>query len=203
MRESVQDYYGKVLQTSSDLKSDACCEISAPSKAISQALCDIHPAVAARYYGCGLVAPEGIKGAKILDLGCGSGRDAFLLARLAGEKGAVTGVDMTPEQLAVARKYEGWHADKYGYDAPNTRFIEGFIEDLGALDLPEASFDWVISNCVINLSTDKPAVFRGARRLLKPGGAMYFADVYADKPVPESLKNDPVLYGECLSGALS
>lgn len=203
MREIVQDYYGNVLQSSGDLKSDACCDLAAPSDTVRDALADIHPEIANRYYGCGLVAPENIEGARILDLGCGTGRDAFLLARLAGETGEVVGVDMTPAQLAFAREYEDWHAERYGYAKPNTRFLEAYIEELDALDLEPGSFDLVISNCVINLSTDKPAVFQGARRLLKPGGSMYFADVYAERPVPEALRTDPVLYGECLAGALS
>lgn len=203
MRESVRDYYGNVLQSSADLKSDACCDLAAPSDAVKAALAEIHPEVANRYYGCGLVAPEDVAGTRILDLGCGTGRDVYLLSRLAGETGEVVGVDMTAEQLAIAREYEGWYAERYGYAAPNTRFLDGYIESLEALALEPESFDLVVSNCVINLSTDKPAVFEGVRRLLKSSGRMYFADVYAERPVPEALRSDPVLYGECLAGALS
>ena len=203
MRESVRDYYGGVLETNADLKSDACCEISSPSDAVAAALSNIHPEVSEKYYGCGLVAPEDIRGARVLDLGCGTGRDAFLLAQLVGEDGDVVGVDMTDEQLAVARKHEGWHAERFGFEKPNTRFVKGYIEELDQLGLEPASFDLVVSNCVINLSIDKPGVFAGVASLLKPGGVMHFADVYAQSPVPEALRTDPILYGECLAGALS
>lgn len=201
MRDSVKAYYGDTLQSTADLKSDACCEIAAPSPAVQTALTNIHPEVSARYYGCGLVAPEAIAGARVLDLGCGTGRDVYLLAQLAGADGEVVGVDMTENQLAVAREHQAWHAERFGY--ANTRFLTGYIEDLGGLGLKPESFDLVVSNCVVNLSEDKPAVFEGVRKLLKPGGVMHFADVYARRPVPEALKSDPVLYGECLAGALA
>jgi SAM-dependent methyltransferase len=82
------------------------------------------------------------------------------------------------------------------------RFLKGYIEELDKLDLEDSYFDIIISNCVINLSTDKPKVLRDVKRLLKPGGEFYFSDVYADRRVPDNLRNDPVLYGECLAGAL-
>ena len=201
MREDVKAYYGDTLQSSEDLKSDACCEISAPSPAVQAALANIHPEVANRYYGCGLVAPEDIQGARVLDLGCGTGRDVYLLAQLVGAEGEIVGVDMTDNQLAIAREYQDWHAERFGF--ANTRFVKGYIEELDQLGLEPHSFDLVVSNCVINLAMDKPAVFRGVRSLLKPGGVMHFADVYAERPVPETLRNDPILYGECLAGALS
>lgn len=203
MREQVRDYYGDVLQSSGDLKSDACCEISAPDPHIRDALTNIHPEVANKYYGCGLIAPEGITGKRVLDLGCGTGRDVFLLAQLVGETGEVVGVDMTDNQLSVALEHEAWHAGRFGYAKPNTRFLKGYIEALDQLDLEPGSFDLIISNCVINLSTDKPAVFAGVRHLLKPDGVMHFADVYAERAVPKDLRTDPVLYGECLAGALA
>lgn len=200
--DTVRDYYGKVLGSSADLKTDACCTPEAMPAHVRSALADIHPEVQARYYGCGLVIPERLAGLRVLDLGCGSGRDVFLLAKLVGEAGEVVGVDMTPEQLAVAREHEAWHAARFGYAAPNTRFVEGYIEKLGELDLAPGSFDLVVSNCVINLSSDKGAVLRGVFDLLKPGGELYFSDVYADRRVPDAVRNDPVLYGECLGGAL-
>ena len=203
MRDAVKTYYGQTLTSSADLKSDACCEISAPEPAVAAALANIHPEVSARYYGCGLVAPDGLEGKTVLDLGCGAGRDVFLLAQLTGPTGRVIGVDMTDEQLAVARAHEAWHAARFGFSRPNTRFVKGYIEELGALELAPGSVDVVVSNCVINLAIDKPAVFAGVRRLLKEDGVMHFADVYAEAPVPEALRADPVLYGECLAGALS
>jgi len=198
----VKDYYGKTLQTSADLKTEACCTPDAMPGYVKRLLANVHDEVQAKYYGCGLVAPLALEGARVLDLGSGSGRDAYALAQLVGAKGEVVGIDMTAEQLAVAREHTGWHAKRFGYEKSNVRFLEGYIEKLGGLGLAPASFDVVVSNCVINLSTDKRAVLKGAYDLLKPGGEMYFADVYADRRLPEAVRADPVLYGECLGGAL-
>jgi SAM-dependent methyltransferase len=200
--ENSQDYYGKVLAGSEDLKTDACCTAEAPPPEIMTALRNVHEDVRARYYGCGLVAPQAIEGAHVLDLGSGSGQDAYILAQFVGENGSITGVDATPEQLAVAREHEEWHRERFGYAKSNVRFIEGDIERLGELDLAENSFDVIVSNCVINLVADKAAVFAAAHKLLKPGGELYFSDVYAERRVPPALMDDPVLHGECLSGAL-
>jgi len=198
----VQDYYGKVLQGSSDLKTNACCTAGDMPDALKKALSNIHEDVLTRYYGCGLIAPDVLEGTRILDLGCGAGRDVYALAQMVGEAGFVVGVDMTEEQLAVARAHQGYHAKAFGYAASNVAFHEGYIEKLDDLPLDAGSFDIIVSNCVLNLAMDKPAVLREAYRLLKPGGEMYFSDVYADRRVPEALRADPVLYGECLSGAL-
>ncbi len=122
---------------------------------IRAAMSNIHEQVAAKYYGCGLVAPEELKGMRILDLGSGSGRDCYLLAQLVGEAGYVLGVDMTDAQLAVANEHLEWHRDRFGYARSNVEFRKGYIEKLDELDLEDDSFDIVISNCVINLSTDK------------------------------------------------
>ena len=200
--ETVKDYYGKTLQSSSDLKTEACCTPDDMPDYVRELLANIHPQVLSKYYGCGLVTPLALEGTRILDLGCGSGRDVYALAQLVGEKGEVVGVDMTPEQLEVARRHVAWHSEKFGFAADNVRFLEGYIEKLGALDLEPASFDVIVSNCVINLSTDKRAVFEGARKLLKPGGEFYFSDVYADRRLADGLRSDPVIYGECLGGAL-
>lgn len=198
--ENSQNYYGKVLAQSDDLRTDACCTFEMPSPDIRAALANVHEDVKARYYGCGLVTPQALTGCKVLDLGSGSGQDAYLLAQLVGPDGSVTGVDATPEQLAVAREYLEWHAQRFGY--ANVDFVEGDIEKLDQLGLEPGSFDVIVSNCVINLVADKDAVFRTAHRLLKPGGELYFSDVYADRRVPSHLLEDPVLHGECLSGAL-
>ncbi|MEO0357464.1 MAG: methyltransferase domain-containing protein [Pseudomonadota bacterium] len=200
--ENVQDYYGKVLQSSADLQTNACCEPEEMPIWLKQVLSDVHDEVLMRYYGCGLIAPEALKGARVLDLGCGAGRDVYALSRMVGEDGYVVGVDMTDEQLAIARDYQDYHREKYGFAKSNVEFHKGFIEELDQLPLDPGSFDVIVSNCVVNLATDKEAVLRGAYHLLKPGGEMYFSDVYADRRVPESMAKDEVLYGECLSGAL-
>lgn len=200
--DSVKLYYGKVLQTSADLKTSACCTADAMPAHLRPLAASIHSEVASKYYGCGLVCPTEMKGLRVLDLGAGSGRDAYMLAQLVGETGEVVGVDMTDEQLAVARRHVDWHAREFGYAKPNTQFLHGYIERLGELDLEPGSFDVIVSNCVINLSIDKPAVLKGAFDLLKPGGELYFSDVYADRRIPAELVRDPELYGECLSGAL-
>jgi arsenite methyltransferase len=202
MKDSVKDYYGKVLTSSADLQTNACCTDTDMPDYLKQAMSNIHVEVAARYYGCGLIAPQELTGTRILDLGSGSGRDCYLLAQLVGAGGSVVGVDMTEEQLAVAESHLEWHRERFGYTRSNVEFKLGHIEHLDQLGLEDNSFDVIVSNCVINLSPDKPAVLKEAFRLLKPGGELYFSDVYSDRRVPKDLLDDPLLYGECLSGAL-
>lgn len=202
MHEEVQAYYGKTLQGSQDLQTNACCTDTSLPAYLKPILSNIHDEVTTRYYGCGLIAPAALEGMRILDLGCGAGRDVYALSALVGESGSVVGVDMTDEQLAVANRHRDFHAQRFGYRESNVTFLKGYIEKLDQLDLPDNSFDIIVSNCVINLSPDKAAVLQQAHRLLKPGGELYFSDVYADKRVPAELVDDPLLYGECLSGAL-
>jgi arsenite methyltransferase len=200
--ESVQNYYGEVLQGSSDLQTNACCTPDEMPDHLKKILSQVHDEVLTRYYGCGLIAPLDLTGMRILDLGCGAGRDVYALSAMVGETGRVVGVDMTPAQLDVAKAHQDFHAKAFGHSASNVEFHHGFIEKLDELDLEPASFDIIVSNCVVNLATDKGAVLRGAHHLLKPGGEMYFSDVYADRRVPKTMAEDEVLYGECLSGAL-
>ncbi len=202
MREFVQKYYGEVLEQTEDLKTNACCTLDESPGHVTATLEEIHEEVRGRYFGCGLVLPEALEGCRILDLGCGSGRDCYLLSKLVGPAGEVVGVDMTEGQLAVAERYRDYHSERFGYARSNVRFHLGFIEKLDELPLAPESFDIVVSNCVINLSEDKAAVLAGAYRALKTGGELYFADVYADRRVPAEVTSDPVLYGECLGGAL-
>ena len=200
--EVVKEYYGKTLKSSEDLKTSACCDGGDVPLHLQEALANVHPEVTAKYYGCGITVPAALAGKRVLDLGSGSGRDAYLIAQLVGPAGEVVGVDMTDEQLATARDHADWHMRRFGYAQPNVGFRKGYIEKLGDLELEPQSFDVVVSNCVINLSIDKPAVLRGAYDLLKPGGELYFADVYCDRRLPDHVRADPLLYGECLGGAL-
>jgi len=196
----VRDYYGKVLQASSDLKTNACCAVGAPSARIAEAMQNVHPDVLARFYGCGYPIPEAVEGCTVVDLGCGTGRDVFLLAQLVGEQGRVHGVDMTEEQLTVARETLDWHRERFGFAEGNVELHQGFIEDLSFLATD--SVDIVVSNCVVNLSPRKDLVLAEVFRVLKPGGSFYFSDVFCDRRLSSDVANDPVLHSECLGGAM-
>lgn len=192
-----------MLSTSKDLKTSACTAAGAPPPALRAVLRKVPAPVTEKFYGCGAPLPMGIDGLRVLDLGSGSGRDCYAAAALVGERGSVVGVDMTDEQLSVARE----HADPYckqvlGYSKPNMRFVRGYMEDLESAGIEDDSVDLVISNCVVNLSPDKGAVLREAFRVLASGGEFYFSDFYADRRVPEAAQKDPVLWGECVSGAM-
>jgi arsenite methyltransferase len=199
---AIKNYYGEVLSSSSDLKTSACCPTEAMPLYLRPLVMEIHEEIRDRFYGCGSPIPHALQGCTVLDLGCGTGRDVYLLSRLVGETGRVIGVDMTTEQLAVARKHQAWHADRFGYAQSNVEFHEGFIEDLASIGIADNSVDVVVSNCVLNLSPEKARVFKEIFRVLKPGGELYFSDVFADRRIPASLRHDPVLLGECLSGAM-
>ena len=121
---------------------------------------------------------------------------------MVGPEGLVIGIDMTDEQLAVARKHVTYHTNKFNLEKPNVDFRKGWIEDLSTANLEDDSVDVIISNCVVNLSPDKESVFREIFRVLKPGGELYLSDVFSGRRVPKPLTTDPVLLGECLGGAL-
>eukprot|EP00897_Mesotaenium_endlicherianum_P003461 jgi/Mesen1/3142/ME000184S02203 len=163
---------------------------------------NIHPVILEKFYGCGSPIPPLLEGRTVLDLGCGTGRDVYVAAQLVGGSGSVIGIDMTDEQLAVAREHEEWHAHKFGFSKSNVSLRKGFLEDLKSADVADETVDVVISNCVINLVPDKEVVLQEVARVLKPGGELFFSDVYADRRVPPHLQKDKVLFGECLSGAL-
>jgi ubiquinone/menaquinone biosynthesis C-methylase UbiE len=145
--------------------------------------------------GCGNPAAlAGLKkGETVLDLGSGAGIDCFLAAAKVGPSGRVIGVDMTPEMLDRARE----NARKNGYG--NVEFRLGEIENLPAAD---NSVDVIISNCVINLSTDKSRVFREAYRVLRPGGRMMVSDLALKKPLPKAIRDSVEAYVACIAGAL-
>lgn len=153
------------------------------------------PEAAAMSLGCG--NPQAIanlrSGEVVVDLGSGAGFDCFLAARAVGPEGRAIGVDMTPEMIARARAT----ASSRGF--PNVEFRLGEIEHLPVAD---ASVDVVISNCVVNLSPDKAAVYGEAFRVLKPGGRIAIADTVATAPVPEDASRDMELWSACASGSL-
>ena len=200
--EAVRNYYGRVLSSTKDLQTSACCtaEKLPPHLAAIEAL--VADEVKDKFYGCGSPLPPALEGATVLDLGCGSGRDTFILSKLVGERGQVIGVDMTPEQLGVAERHLEHHRRAFGYARGNVRLAAGYIEDLAGAGIASGSIDLVVSNCVVNLSPDKRRVFGEIWRVLKPGGEVYFSDVFAGRRVPAPLREDPVLLGECLGGAL-
>jgi len=198
----VRDYYGARLVGTADLKTGACCSPAPLSPRLRSILDAIHPEVVSRFYGCGSPMPDDIEGLTVLDLGCGTGRDVFMVSALVGEGGRSIGVDMTPEQLAVGRAHQAEQARVFGHRASNVGFIEGRFEDLASLGIADGSIDVVISNCALNLSPDKAKVFAEIYRVLKPGGELLFSDVFASRRLPANVASDPLLVGECLGGAL-
>lgn len=197
---AIQQYYGEILTSQRDLKTGACCSPEAMPTYLRDWLREIPREVTDRFYGCGSPIPAAAAGATVVDLGCGTGRDAFLVSRLVGPAGRVIGIDMTPQQLAVAERGAAEHRRTTGLD--NIDFRLGPIEDLAAAGIADGSVDVVVSNCVLNLADDKARVLAEVFRALKPGGELFFSDVFADRRIPEALLQDPVLRGECLSGAL-
>lgn len=198
----VKKYYGKELHSSSDLKTGACCTSDSLPPYLKEIYHEIDTEVTSKYYGCGSPIPEALSGTTVLDLGSGTGQDVFMVAKLVGSHGMTIGVDMTEEQIDVAKKHQDSQMKKFDLDPNLVEFKLGTIEDLKAIGIKDNAVDIVISNCVLNLSHDKEKVFQEILRVLKPGGELYFSDIYSDRRVSSKLQEDPVLYGECLSGAL-
>ena len=146
--------------------------------------------------GCGnpTAVAELHDGETVLDLGSGGGIDVILSARRVGSAGKAYGLDMTDEMLELAR------ANQTAAGVENVEFLKGNIE---AVPLPGSSIDVIISNCVINLSADKPAVFREAARVLKPGGRFAVTDVVADPDMDEATRRDMEQWTGCIAGALT
>ena len=146
--------------------------------------------------GCGnpTAVAELREGETVLDLGSGGGIDVLLSARRVGPTGKAYGLDMTDEMLELAR------ANAAAAGATNVEFLRGLIEDV---PLPDASVDVVISNCVINLSTDKPAVIREIARVLRPGGRVGVSDVVADDDLTPEDRAERGSFVGCIAGALS
>ena len=207
VRRSVRDSYEKVAEASDSGsccgEASSCCGVSEEvqinaliSSRLGYSQQDVEAVPAGADMGLGCGNPRAIAalqpGEVVLDLGSGGGFDAFLAAREVGEQGHVIGVDMTPAMLSKARA----NAARGGY--PNVEFRLGEIENLPVAD---NSVDVIISNCVINLSPDKPRVFREAWRALKPGGRLAVSDVVASVELPETMRDDPYLHSACVAGA--
>lgn len=196
IREDVQKRYGDIAS-----RQGASCCGSSPAASIGKQIGydeeDLGSVPEGSNLGLGCGNPVAIAairdGDTVLDLGSGAGFDCFLAAKKVGEKGRVIGVDMTAEMLAKARA----NAEKGGYT--NVEFREGHIE---SLPVEDNSVDIVISNCVINLSPDKDAVFREIHRVLRPGGRFFVSDIVLLRPLPEAVRNSEAMYSSCVSGAL-
>jgi ubiquinone/menaquinone biosynthesis C-methylase UbiE len=197
LKDTIRDKYGAIA---SGVTSTGCCGGSCGDP-ITSNLYDatdtaVLPAEAVNAsLGCG--NPTALidlqPGQTVLDLGSGGGIDVLLSARRVGAAGKVYGLDMTDEMLALAR------ANQARAGVMNVEFLKGEIE---AIPLPDASVDVVISNCVINLSTDKDRVLREAFRVLRPGGQFAVSDVVVRKPVPEAVRRNVELWVGCVAGAL-
>jgi len=192
-RAKVREFYGEAAEES---KADLCC----PTKYDDAVVDHIPQDVLDRFYGCGSpMAAAGIQpGDAVVDLGSGAGIDVFIAARLVGPEGLAIGVDMTDEMLAVAAENRPRVAEALGYDVVD--FRKGFLEEI---PVKTGTADLITSNCVINLSPDKPRVFEEMWRILKDHGRIVVSDIVSEREVPPHLKVNPRLWGECLVGALT
>lgn len=196
MRSIVQSAYGAIAEQANGgaCCGSGCCQTPA-------AVIDDHPVPGSELgLSCGnpVAFTELREGDVVLDLGSGAGKDVFLAARIVGESGRAIGVDMTPQMLELARRNAEQFAADYGLR--NVEFREGYIE---ALPLDDASVDVVISNCVVNLSPDKPQVFREAFRALRAGGRLIVSDIVLNRQLPQAVLDSSAAYAACISGALS
>ena len=172
------------------------------------ALLEVIPsAIVERDYGCGDPTRWVRSGDRVLDLGSGSGKNAFICSQIVGSEGFVVGVDRNADMLQLSRDAVPVVAKAIGYS--NVRFVEGAIEALdaptaaGELLVPDASVDVVLSNCVLNLvnPSARQRLLANIRRVLAPGGRVAISDIVCDRPVPERLQQDPELWSGCISGA--
>jgi len=192
-RIMVQEFYGNAAQKP---QKELCCPITFDPKEIKH----IPQAVIERFYGCGspVLAADVQSGETFLDLGSGAGIDCYIAAKKVGPNGKVIGVDMTENMLQVARENLPIVSKNLGYNV--VEFREGFLE---AIPVEEKAVDIITSNCVINLSPDKKAVFHSMWKCLKDGGRIVISDIISGTEVPVHMRLNPILWGECLSGALT
>ena len=196
IHEAVRERYAAAAKTAES----GCCAVDSDSygpelySALERA--ELPNAAVLASLGCGnpLAVAELKPGERVLDLGSGGGIDVLLSAKRVGPTGRAIGIDMTDEMLALAQR----NAAEAG--ATNVEFVRGTIEDI---PLPAESVDVVISNCVINLAADKPAVFREIARVLKPGGRMGITDIVAQDHLSPAERAERGSYVGCIAGALS
>ena len=197
VRELVKDGYAGIARNTGSCCGDAVANAATIARRIGYTEADVQaiPAGANLGLGCGNpLAFAGVEpGETVLDLGSGAGFDALLAARAVGPTGRVIGVDMTPEMLARADE----NAKRAGVQ--NIEFRRGYIE---ALPVDDGIVDVVISNCVINLSPEKPKVFREAFRVLRPRGRLAVSDLVLKSPLPTGLLRSAEAYVGCVSGAM-
>ncbi len=192
-RAKVREFYSEAADKP---QADLCC----PTKYDDSAIAHIPKDVLDRFYGCGSpMTSAGIQpGETVVDLGCGAGIDVFIAAKFVGASGTAIGVDMTDRMLSVARDNKPKVAAALGHDI--IEFREGFLEKI---PVETNTVDLVTSNCVVNLSPDKPRVFEEIWRILKDHGRIVISDIVSEREVPPHLKVNPRLWGECLVGALT
>jgi SAM-dependent methyltransferase len=190
IHEAVREHYGELARTS-----NSCCESGSSTLYDEQLIQAMPTDVSGFSLGCGdpITLAKLQSDETVLDLGSGGGLDCFLAARQVGENGHVIGVDMTPDMLAKAR------ANAERLQMTNVEFREGYLE---ALPVEDHSIDVVISNCVINLSPDKPQVFREVFRVLKPGGRVAVSDIVTNGTLPDAVQKSMESWGACVAGAL-
>lgn len=189
----VQEFYGIAAEQP---QAELCCPVNYEADDVQH----IPPEVLERFYGCGSpVSLAGLRpGEVMVDLGSGGGIDCFIAARKVGPEGKIIGVDMTEQMLSVAHRNKARVAENLGYDV--VEFRRGYLE---RVPVEDASVDLITSNCVINLSPDKRAVFSEMWRVLRDHGRIVVSDIVSDRPTPPRIKANEHLWGECIAGALT
>ena len=199
-KEAIQSRYGSAAI---DKESCLCTPVSFNPKYLES----IPKDVIERDYGCGDPTKYVKKNDVVLDLGSGSGKNAFICAQIIGRSGKVIGIDQNKDMLNLSRSAIDYVANKIGYK--NTEFIEGSIEKLDELDdknepiIKSSSIDIILSNCVLNLVNpeSRKSLLKNIKRVLKVNGRIAISDIVSNKKVPISLQNDPDLWSGCISGA--